>query len=54
MSFGLRDEDWIDPDEGEIVECRNCENWNECPENDKWGWCESFKMFTDCFGECEV
>ena len=31
MSFGLRDQDWVDPPEEPPVICRDCRNWTECP-----------------------
>lgn len=31
MSFGLRDEDWVEPDPEPIIKCRDCEFWERCP-----------------------
>lgn len=39
MSFGLRDEDWVDPDDPEPIKCRDCDCWAECPCGCGWGWC---------------
>lgn len=39
MSFGLRDEDWVEPDPEPIIKCRDCEFWERCPSGCEWGWC---------------
>ena len=45
MSFGLRDEDWVEPDPEPIIKCRDC----GC----EWGWCsESKNDFTREDDEC--
>lgn len=45
MSFGLRDKDWVEPEEKPTTKCRDCEYWERCPCGCEWGWC------TDC--RCE-
>lgn len=39
MSFGLRDEDWVDPDDPIPIKCRDCEYWQPCPCGCGYGWC---------------
>lgn len=41
MSFGLRDEDWVDPPEEPVYEgaCRDCARFTECPCGCGWGFC---------------
>lgn len=51
MSFGLRDEDWVDPDPEEI-KCRDCTRWAECPCGCGWGWCKAMDDFTKGDWEC--
>ena len=53
MSFGLRDEDWVDPDPPRIVKCRDCEEWVVCPCGCGIGWCNADGEFTDEEHECE-
>lgn len=52
MSFGLRDEDWVDPDEEKPVPCRRCEHWEPCPCGCGKGWCSYCEEFTDEDDEC--
>lgn len=51
MSFGLRDEDWVDPDD-ETVECMKCEFWEPCPCDCGYGWCSEKDEFTERDDEC--
>lgn len=53
MSFGLRDEDWIEPDPVQAVKCRECDDWDECPCGCGYGWCFANKEFTHEDEECE-
>ena len=53
VSFGLRDEDWVDPDPSRIVKCRDCEEWVVCPCGCGMGWCNADGEFTDEEHECE-
>lgn len=39
MSFGLRDEDWVDPDPEVFVRCGDCDSFVECPCGCGWGFC---------------
>lgn len=41
MSFGLRDEDWVDPDPEVFVRCRDCERYTPCPCGCEWGICDA-------------
>lgn len=43
MSFGYRDEDWIEPEEH--ISCYECDNWWECPDGCGWGWCIEHNEF---------
>lgn len=54
MSFGYRDEDWVDPDPAKVVRCNDCEYWLECPCGCGNGWCTDFSEFTSRDDECEV
>ncbi len=54
MSFGLRDEDWVEPDETESIKCRDCEYWAECPCGCGYGWCTDSRCeFTKEDDGCE-
>lgn len=48
MGFGLRDEDWVDPDDEPetAVRCGDCPDWEECPCGCGNGWCRTFGTFT--------
>lgn len=46
MSFGLHDEDWVDPDPVEPIKCIDCNKWYECPYCGEEGWCLEFMEFT--------
>lgn len=56
MGFGLRDEDWVEPDDEPeaAVKCGGCSDWEECPCWCGHGWCRAFGTFTredeDCDG----
>ena len=52
MSFGLRDQDWVDPPEEPPIICRDCGRWTECPCVCGYGWCSSFKEFTHETDDC--
>lgn len=53
MSFGLRDEDWVEPDLEPIIKCRDCEFWERCPSGCEWGWCTDHRReFTREDDEC--
>ena len=52
MSFGLRDEDWVDPPEQEPIKCHDCDEWFECDCGCFYGWCKSGKCFTHGDDEC--
>lgn len=53
MSFGLRDEDWVEPDPEPIIKCRDCEFWERCPSGCEWGWCTDHRCeFTREDDEC--
>ena len=52
MSFGLRDEDWVDPDPEPIVKCRDCEEFVACECGCGWGWCRSNCEFREEIDEC--
>lgn len=58
MSFGLKDEDWVDPEEHRPILCRDCEYWEQCPCGCNWGWCtDFFQDFTrgdDGCGDIEI
>lgn len=43
MSFGLYDHDWVDPDEDEIVYCRDCVYFEQPPDANAgdYGFCRS-------------
>ena len=53
MSFGLNDEDWVEPEPTVTVKCRYCEYWAECPSGCGWGWCTDNGEFTKSDEECE-
>lgn len=46
MSFGLRDEDWVEPDEQPVSQCRDCDDWIGCACGCGWGWCRVNGDFT--------
>lgn len=48
MSFGYRDEDWVDPPEPQSfrVTCRDCENCNLC-QCGRHGFCTELMEFID-------
>lgn len=52
MSFGLRDQDWVDPPEEQPVICRDCRNWTECPCGCGYGWCREYKEHTHETDDC--
>lgn len=47
MSFGLSDSSWLEPDDPEPVECRDCDFWRECPCGCGHGWCSLNSEFTE-------
>lgn len=58
MSFGYRDEDWVDPAPTKtvIVKCEDCDFWIPCPcgrATCGYGWCEDSGDFTERDDECE-
>ena len=56
MGFGLRDEDWVDPDgdpNGPAVKCGECRDWEECPCGCGSGWCRAFGTFTGEDEDCD-
>lgn len=53
MGFGLNDESWLEPEEGE-ERCRDCEEWEECPSRCGWGWCRLLGQFTEGGAECDM
>ena len=44
MSFGYRDEDWVNPDD--CIYCEDCPEWHPCPDGCDWGWCQENCEFT--------
>lgn len=52
MSFGLNDEDWVNPDESEPIQCKDCDSWTECPCGCGMGWCGDDCCFTDGDSDC--
>lgn len=48
MSFGLRDQDWIEPPEPETFRAahRDCANCTPCP-CDRHGWCSEVGEFVE-------
>lgn len=46
MSFGLRDEDWVEPEDPEPIKCRDCDEWGRCPGDCGYGWCRLNGEFT--------
>lgn len=46
MSFGLRDEDWVDPEPEVWVRCSDCPEWVKCPRCGECGWCLADGEFT--------
>lgn len=47
MSFGVRDEDWVDPEPEEERTCGECDMWIPCPCGCRWGWCSVADDYTD-------
>lgn len=54
MSFGVRDEDWIYPDEdgGEELVCHDCRDWEPCPCGCDYGWCRQGEEHTGEYDAC--
>lgn len=53
MSYGIRDEDWVDPPERIPLICKKCIEWNECPHCGEYGWCEAEEMMARWDDQCE-
>lgn len=57
MSFGYRDEDWVDPPEIPDYEgtCSGCARFTACPCGCGWGFCdaEPGELFSGDEGGCE-
>ena len=51
MSFGLEDEDWVDPDDEE-TRCDECGFWHPCPCGCGFGWCDRDATFADADDGC--
>lgn len=49
MSFGLRDQDWIDPPEEPIfrAHCSDCTHFDACPCGCGYGWCSEIGEHVD-------
>lgn len=52
MSFGFRDEDWVDPPSS-FTSCTECDNWNPCPHCGEKGWCIEYNEYTNEDDWCE-
>lgn len=52
MSFGVRDEDWVEPDPEPIIKCRECPEWSECPCGCGYGICGQSGDYTREDDEC--
>lgn len=56
MSFGLRDKDWVEPQDSIDPECpcSICVSFNTCPCGCGEGWCETFHEYVDGdeFADC--
>lgn len=53
MSFGYRDEDWVDPPDPVFVKCEACEWWRECDCGCGWGYCTDRGQSTKADDGCE-
>lgn len=53
MSFGIRDEDWVNPDPEPVIICANCEHYEPCPCECGWGWCKANEWHTHETENCQ-
>lgn len=56
MSFGVRDEDWVDPPEPAECIGYDCEAYRGCKtrEGYEYGYCESSCVYIEKGDECEA
>lgn len=52
MSFGLNDEDWVDPADEEPIKCRDCRDWDPCPRCGECGFCSTRDDWTNADDGC--
>lgn len=54
MSFGYRDDDWVNPDPEPELPCELCVSYNPCPCGCGQGFCTTFNewMFGEEFADC--
>lgn len=56
MSFGYRDEDWVDPEPTVFVKCEDCDYWEPCPCGSvkcDYGWCHENGEYSIANEGCE-
>ena len=47
MSFGITDNQWVEPDEFPPVTCGECYNWERCPCGCDYGLCKVDYILTE-------
>lgn len=55
MGFGLRDADWVEPEEEPPMRCGECPRWRRCEVegHEEVGLCEEVMEFTEEGDGCE-